>query len=661
MRSLVGACALLLCFLGSARADWSPRVEARGTELRVNDLIVLRARRSLSGLKPPERAALAAERLRTLTESGLDPSQVRVDIETETRSRTETRTVTKTVTRKRGKRRRKVEIEVEERYKVNYQVETSARLVARGTVIAIASTDEAQAADVAKPSGLAGKWAEALRKALRIPGLAVSTDGLLVPWQERREVAFRGAAHGPITVERTSGPGSPITAEADLASGRVIVTGHTIGREVLVLRREGAVVRLNVAVQPYAGTFAAPQPVQVTGRGVDGDRIARLVLASARQSAAPLAGAQVRIESEPGQVAPPTPGKSLNVPITATITGPEMLPVRKTLTIPVQSRSLPPVETEALFFSNNPERILMFQTLYVGRLSMGTARLLYHHLNDSRETVWFVAELINDGDTPAQVQVVGGDAGPERDTVWVGYRVASAFVTAVTADSGMVVEVPARSRVALQARGLPQGLTLSGLMQLRLLSGPAPLVRIAADHPGDATTMGEILRPRALTEAMGALVADADRLSRHVYPQPSKKLTARYQVGGNWAFLSVGRAPIAAAGEGQVLAGNYGVFYDISVAVENPTDRTAKVQVLFEPAGGLAGAVFVIDGKRVEIPQATPPIEKPLATFTLGPGVKKTILMRTLPLSGSNYPINLIVRDLAGPGLAENREIIGGQ
>ncbi|MGC4044371.1 MAG: hypothetical protein QM758_11285 [Armatimonas sp.] len=102
---------------------------------------------------------------------------------------------------------------------------------------------------------------------------------------------------------------------------------------------------------------------------------------------------------------------------------------------------MPRPEADTLLFSNNPERIEKFQTLYVGRLK-GPARLLYHHQSAMDTDTWFTAELINDGDEPCEVQVVGGDAGPVRDTIWVGYRVASEFFTAHNSDSGMVVVVP---------------------------------------------------------------------------------------------------------------------------------------------------------------------------------------------------------------------------
>jgi hypothetical protein len=461
---------------------------------------------------------------------------------------------------------------------------------------------------------------------------------------EKRTIKFSGAARGAVTIQRQSGPGSPVEASVNMANNTITLQGKSVGRDVLVVSREGASDKLTVAVQPYAATLLPPQPVVLTGAGVGGEKVSKLVLASARAAVQPLAGASFKIETDPAAVPPPASGKSLTVPIQVSVAGPEMLPVRQTLKVPVLSRSLPPLETNALFFSNNPERIKEAQTLYVGRLSMGTARLLYHHWNNTGQPLWFVAELINDSDTPARVQVLGTDAGPVRDTVWVGYRAASDFLSAFQHDSGMVIEIPAHQRMAFQAIRLPNELTLSGLFQLRLLSGSAPLVRVGADPPGSPTTLPETLRAYPLSGELQTQLREAEQTSPHVYPKPRISLTAKHSVGGRWGFFSVGRAPLVGTDPSQILEGNYGVFYDIALTLENPTNSPADIRIIFEPAGGMAGAVFLIDGKRVEIPRTNMPTETTLATFRLAPGARKVVPVRTLPLSGSNYPVNLIVK-----------------
>jgi hypothetical protein len=322
-----------------------------------------------------------------------------------------------------------------------------------------------------------------------------------------------------------------------------------------------------------------------------------------------------------------------------------MIPVTRTLNVGVTHRTLPPVNTGTLFYSNNPERLTQYGTLFVGRLATdkGATRLLLHHQSALDAPIWFTAELINDGSEPAQVQVVGDAAGPVRDTVWVGYRAAADFLKDWRSDSGAVVTVPARSRVALIATRLPSGQTISGLMQLRVVSGQtAPLVRIAAEMPGGPNALPSEWLPFPLASEVTA-GAGSFPLSDHVYPDPTKKVTASYAVGGPWAFIPIGKDTLTGSGDAK-LFGNYGVIYDVDVALENPTSSIAKARVVFEPAAGLAGGIFRVDGRDVDIPQTNLPNEPELAVYTLQPGEKRTVRVQTVPLSGSNYPVRIVVR-----------------
>jgi hypothetical protein len=85
-------------------------------------------------------------------------------------------------------------------------------------------------------------------------------------------------------------------------------------------------------------------------------------------------------------------------------------------------------------------------------------------------------------------------------------------------------------------------------------------------------------------------------------------------------------------------------MYEIQVNITNPTAETKKVQVLFEPVAGLASGVFFIDGKFVEIKYITPPKEFTISTYTLAPNESRRVSILTVPLSGSAYPANIVVR-----------------
>ncbi len=628
---------------------WFARVEVSGTTVRVNDQAILTIRKANGGFKAGERARIAGERIRDAIRDGLEADELRVAVDHEMRSRKVRRTVTrkvpKTVRRKVGKGKnakvKKVVVQVSRRVRtmvtVRYEVEVEARVLGRGRILAVARGADADAAGVDEPSDLAGAWRRELASALRLPGLSVSSDRQVIPLGERRTIRIGGVARGPIAVRVEGGKASPIGAV--LRGGMLTLSGKDLGRDSLVLEREGATARIDIKVQHLAADFLPAAPVSLTGAGIRADALATLVARRAREAVVARPGGQVRLDPEPEAVPSPPPGKARGVPVWVSVEGPDLIPVRRVVVVPLRPGPLRREETKALFFSNDPERFSDFGTLYVGRLDRSPARLLWHHQNGMQSPVWFVVELINDTDAPMRIQAVGADAGPVRDTVWVGYRAASDFLTDFKGDSGVVLDIAPRSRMAVRATRLPSGLSLSGLMQFRVVEGGAPLIRVAADRLGDTLSVPGILANHPVHEA---LVQEATRLSEHVYTTPQKTLKVHYRVGGRYGMVFLGRAPVERPGG--VLDGCYGVFYDIDVELENPTSAPADVRFVLEPAAGLTGGVFLIGNKRVEIPQINLPREKVLERVRLAPGGKRTVRMRTIPLSGSNYPVNIWIR-----------------
>lgn len=621
---------------------WRARAEARigdngSGEVYVNGALVFRLRTTSGGLGPLQRAEIAAERLNTAIAGGLAANDIVADTKT---------------------------------------APATPRLKGAGQVIASVDKVEAKATG-SSPAAVVRGWASALRSALALPGLAASDSDILVPLGDTRPLRLYGAARGSLTIGSLSGsailpatapsgdtpetkptPGpNPVVAVSNSDAGNenvLTLRGLAVGRETLTFEREGATASVVVRVQPYAGQFNPPKPVIVTGRGVAIERVARYATASAISSATVTPGATARVRADSVSVAMPlAPGAQSTVTVPVTLTGPDMIGVSRTVSVPLRNESLAPVPTDTLMYSNAPERVTRFGTLYTARLPAASAgasaatRLLFHHQSALAQAAWFSVELMNDSDTPSTVQIVGGGSGPVRDTVWVGFRAASDFVRDYLADAGLIVEVPAKSRLALLSTRLPAGTTVSGLMQIRPLAGPLPLVRVSADQPGDVRTQFEAWQPSPLlpNEFAPGGTALAYPLSDNIYPQPTKRVATRYEIGGNWAFVGLGGDPLEATQNVKnKLLGNYGVWYEITATVHNPTDKRAKARAVFVPSAGLAGGVFLVDGKYVEVPQTNLPKEPTLASYTLEPGETRTIKITTLPLSGSNYPARIVIR-----------------
>jgi hypothetical protein len=135
-------------------------------------------------------------------------------------------------------------------------------------------------------------------------------------------------------------------------------------------------------------------------------------------------------------------------------------------------------------------------------------------------------------------------------------------------------------------------------------------------------------------------------LGRWVYPQPQRELSARYVVGGGWAFVTIGDQPAAGLVEGDRLSGNYGVIYDINLELINPTDQEVVVAILLEPGGGPARGTLEIDGMLVGAALLRADSEAEAVRYVLAPGAVRKTRIQTMPEGGSNYPIRLVARAL---------------
>jgi hypothetical protein len=229
------------------------------------------------------------------------------------------------------------------------------------------------------------------------------------------------------------------------------------------------------------------------------------------------------------------------------------------------------------------------------------------------------------------VQVIEGAAGPDFDPVLAGHKAAVRFCQSWSRDVGGIVVVRPGTRHAIFGQRVPRGLTVSGLLGVRVLTPGRVRVKVLALE-------GEQPLVQAMSPA--EIVVPSDR----IYPSPRKELQARYRVGERWTFIPVGKRPIAAQGAARALDGNYGVVYDIGLSLENPTNEERRVEIALSPDAGDARGVFWIEGQFVEAPALSPPGDAVLASFRLGPGESRQIPIRTLPVAGSAYPARIVVR-----------------
>jgi hypothetical protein len=554
----------------------------------VNGRLVARLRTENAGLEPAQRAELVAERLRAAIGRGLAPSAV-------------------------GTRR----------------VGEGAAVTVGSTVLFLATRSESHA-NQTRPALLAKRWALRLREALALPGLTLARSEVVVPFQEVRSIRIGGVARGEIRIGVREG--HVASAAADIGNGVVTVRGLTPGMTVATVARDGASVTLHIIVKKYAGEVTRPVTAEVTGRPAPPDLVVAAALERYPEALALEPGASARLLAQPVMTRTLDAEDSVMFKLSVALEGKALLPRKAVVTVFVRNRALPRAAADVLFYSNDPEQVSRFGVLYAEQLEADApARLLYHHQNRMGRAFYLAIDLINTGKQPARVQVIEGAAEPIVDTVLVGHRAGARYVLREERDVGSIVEIPARTRRTILAQRVAPPRTASGIYGLRPLSGPGLTVQvIAAEKP-----VTQVQRPAGSVKVA---------FSEHVYPRPNKVIRSRYRVGERWAFVAVGRSAIDGRHPKRRLDGNYGVFYDIALEIENPTDVESTVNLVLSAEAGEARGVFLVEGHLIEVPDVRPPAEFVLGSFVVRPHARGAISIRTLPVAGSNYPVTLVAR-----------------
>ncbi|HTE21255.1 MAG TPA: hypothetical protein VK689_23060, partial [Armatimonadota bacterium] len=320
------------------------------------------------------------------------------------------------------------------------------------------------------------------------------------------------------------------------------------------------------------------------------------------------------------------------VELPITISGDAYLPVRTTARVRVRNVALAAQDANVLLYSNDPESVREYGILYEGLFdSTGTARLLYHHQNRMGRPFMFQIHLLNPSDNPVDVQIVEATAGPVLDTIQVGHRAGERYMNVAARDIGHITRIPPRGSRLIYGVQMADLLTVSGIYNLRIIRGGPLVAHVSAE--------AEVSHPKVTSDLVAAARSEPD-----TYPSPQKDETYEYTVGQNWTFMPMGRKAIAGKIPNKKLFGNYGVLYNLTVNLNNPTDEEQTVRVVLSPEAGWTRGAFMIDGKLIEAPQIAPPGDAVLWTAKLAPQGRRQVRIQGIPVGGSSYPVSLVVR-----------------
>jgi hypothetical protein len=628
--ALLAALALLLS-TASAAPPVAVIPDPAGARLTVSGKLVAVFRASNGSLSPRERAEHAAARLRERLGQGLRPQAV------EARERGDTwgvyagDTLLMIATGEEAAARKETPETIARRWSGNLRTALAGHGGKAPAPIGAEAKRGKDAAPARKSEVPRERLAAAPEKKPEKPAsLKVADPSLAVPVGETRTMSFGGTASGPARV-RTDGKRF-ISVRVLPGKAAVEVRGLTPGRDVVRVTRGGKEAAFKVWVKKHAGRVAAIASARVTGVMAPGSLVGRIAAEQALEG----------VRTEPGATAQVTGlgegskalarGDSAQVSFPVSITGEGYFPVKTTVRVQVKNIALPEEETAALLYSNDPESVREPGTLFQGLVDeKGPVRLLYHHQNRTGRPFVFQVYLLNPGNAPVEVQVIEGDAGPFVDPVQVGHRAGQRYLAAATQDVGYIARIPGRGARLISSASVPDPETVSGIYGLRIVKG-GPLVAQVDAGPA-------LSRP----EVYDGLLAVA-RNQPHTYPSPQQDESYHYTVGEKWAFAPMGRKAITATDPNRKLFGNYGVLYNITVDVDNPTNETQTIRVILSPEAGTARGVFVIEGKLVEAPQVAPPGEAELWTARLEAHGQRRLNIQGIPVGGSSYPVSIVVR-----------------
>jgi hypothetical protein len=631
MRLPLTLAALCLAAFYCTALSAAPAVEvvpsAQGARLLVGGNLITIFRKPNGGLSPAERAEVAAERLRLHISEGLRPQQVEARDRGPNWGLYANGNLIMIATDEEADARNEMSKMTATRWAQNLKQALAA--APKAAAKPAAPKAAAKPAAVAKPAAAAK--APPRKAPVRAGALAAEVQSLPVPVGETRTVGIKGSATGPISVSVDDS--DTVTARVVPGKAEVEVAGVAPGSATVRVSRGGKETTFRAWVKQYAGRVSTTASAGVTGSVSPASMVGKAAREALQDGIEREPGAVVSITGEPQGVRALGRGESTQVTFPVTITGGDAyLPVKTTARVRVENRSLTPQRTQALLYSNDPESVREFGTLYEGVVENGgPARLLYHHQNRMNRPFVFQIHLVNPHSEPVEVQVVQGESGPFIDTIQVGHRAGERYLNAHMKDLGYIGRVPARGSRVVYSSKVEHLLTVSGIFQFRVTDG-GPLAVLVTVSP-------EGIRPPVRDD----LLATA-RNEPHIYSTAQKDIEANYDIGSTWAFVPLGKTAVTGRNPNRKLFGNYGVIYNVTVTVRNPTSEDKTVRVMMAPDAGWARGVFAIDGRLIEAPQVAPPTQAELYTVVLRPGEQRRLSIQSIPVGGSAYPISLVVR-----------------
>lgn len=475
------------------------------------------------------------------------------------------------------------------------------------------------------PEALAQLWGRRIQAALSRPWVGVPVKRVIVAVGEKVQVPVLGRGQGQLKAESV-----PEGLVRIVVKGRcVTLWGKRTGKGFLLVfwGKAGVCVPLQVMVR--AAQWVSRPIAWVQGRQISGSLLRVAVENAILRSLQIRPKTRLTLSPLRDIFRRWRPGSE--VPYRVRVTGEGLLPLDEKISVPLYDFPEKVGVPRHLILSNEPETFRHPQIFCERPFPSGEPlRLLLHHRNGSSKKVWLTGAILNGGDRPAWVLLRMG-LGVGRDVLQVGQEVAERYLRALSSGAAVRLIVAPKTVYRFLRLPLSPGETGSALIEMRLESGTKVAYRVAAVQ--SPPIQMETFLGREKTKPLSEIPDPSP------YPRTQREIHATHKAGGRWTFISIGAK---ARGEGKAPPGDYGVLYRITITFLNPTGHPWTAKLLFQPKGGVARGIFIIDGRFVRTPTVRPFADQTLYRFRLSPNERRIITVLTTPCPGSNYPIHLI-------------------
>ena len=500
-----------------------------------------------------------------------------------------------------------------------------AQLIVAGQAVVTVNAALAKSAN-SSAEGLAQSWAANVKAVLADPYLTITPyPEVLVPVGESRTIRWGGTAGRPDSISVAD---ESVVTMQDSQDGKGVVVwalqpGDT---QVTVGLRECSSV-ISVLCRKWAARIPPTSQLQVSGARLRKEQLPQAVECLVRSVTNLEPGAWLAIGT------PVTSADGYQVNVKAE--GGAYLPVVRTHMVQIQRIAAPEMTADTLLVSNVPEKVAGPAVLLREHLGHRQgARLLWHHVNASSSPMHLSVRVHNLGDRAIPLHLTEGRAGPSLDELFAGHVAASRFMSDLFSGIGYVLPIPAGSSIEISEVRLRPRELASGVKRMVPLGDGELIVEVTAEETTGTSR-------RSVTAAPGSMYADRPT-SGFAY-DGEKLVDMLHTVGDGWCFYSLGKDTDMSTA-GNPLMGSYGVLHRINATVENPTDRSAAIELVMHPRGGIARGVFWIEGRLVETPMLDNQSEKVIHRATVLAGNRYSVRVFTIPQSGSHYPVLLTLR-----------------